>query len=101
MMIVITEKAKKKLGELKTKNIYITLNYIQGPCNDNLCKMIPKIKISLTPENGNYLPLYEKDFNVYSHKLLAESIFKHNDNIVIDYSTLKRSFVVKGITYSF
>jgi len=100
-MIIITERAKKKLKKIKIKDIYIMLKYIQGPCNDNLCKMIPKIEISLTPENINYVLLCEDEFNVYSHKLLAESILKHKDNVVIDYSTLKQSFIVKGITYSF
>lgn len=48
-MISITDKAMKELERKGSDKIYISLKYIQGPCNDNLCKMIPKIEVSLVP----------------------------------------------------
>lgn len=100
-MISITDKAMKELERKGSDKIYISLKYIQGPCGDNLCKMIPKIEVSLVPKNINYVVFQVYDIKVHFHKLLAESILRHQDYVVIDYSSLRKSFNVKGITYSF
>jgi hypothetical protein len=100
-MIIFTQKALKIILKKKIESIYINIIYVMGPCNENLCKMIPKIEITTSPVKTEYV-LYQKDpIKVFINSYLYEKIIKHDDRVLIKYSVVRGKFMAEGITYSF
>ncbi|MBD6955482.1 MAG: hypothetical protein ACP5G5_06105 [Thermoplasmata archaeon] len=100
-MITLGERAVKKIKKMNINSLYINIEYRQGPCNDNLCRMIPVVYVSLRPEGVKYYLIYDVEIKVFVSDNLYRSIIRHRDQIRIDFSPLRKKFVVSGFTYAF
>ncbi|MCL4412065.1 MAG: hypothetical protein M1526_01735 [Candidatus Thermoplasmatota archaeon] len=101
-MIKLTREAREYIVSKNIKEIYIDLRYTKGPCNDNLCKMIPHLEVTLVkPRNSTTIIFEEPELKIFASIPIANSILKHRDNITVSKSKLGRSFRITGITYSY
>ncbi len=101
-MILFTDDAKKFITDSGIREMYLELRYTKGPCNDNLCKMIPHVYVSLEKHKGSYDVVFEDvAVRIFASPPIARSIEKHRDNPVISKSKLGRKLRVSGLTYSF
>ncbi len=101
-MIMLTREAIEYIVSKNIKEIYIDLRYTKGPCNDNLCKMIPHLEVTLVkPRNSTTIIFEEPELKIFASIPIANSILKHRDNITVSKSKLGRSFRITGITYSY
>ncbi|MGC8496984.1 MAG: hypothetical protein ACP5NL_03170 [Thermoplasmata archaeon] len=98
-----TENAKKVIEKENVKELYINIRYVQGPCSDNLCRLIPKIEIdTFKPENIQCYMIYNGLARIYAIQPIKKAIEKYRDTIItINYSKLRNRFTVSGITYSY
>lgn len=97
-----TENAKEIIEEKNIKELYISIRYVQGPCSDNLCKLIPKIEVSTEKhENAQYYPIFDGFIKVYTIQPIIKTIEKYRDKITVNYSRFRNKFTVTGITYSY
>ncbi len=100
--VIFTENAKKVIEKENVKELYIIIKYVQGPCSDNLCRLIPKIEMdTVKAENSQYYMIYEGLPKIYAIQPIKNSIEKHRDVITINYSKFRKRFTVSGITYSY
>lgn len=101
-MIMLTREAREYIVSKNIKEIYIDLRYTKGPCNDNLCKMIPHLEVTLVkPRNSTTIIFEEPELKIFASIPIANSILKHRDNITVSKSKIGRSFRITGITYSY
>ena len=101
-MIVVSTSARKLIESNGIKEIYLELRYTKGPCEDNLCKMIPHVDVSLSKHSNSYLIVYEEpDLTIFAVPPIADSITKHRNDVNISKSGLTNSLRVSGIVYSF
>ncbi|MEM0161000.1 MAG: hypothetical protein QXT62_01185 [Thermoplasmata archaeon] len=97
-----TENARRVIEKENVKELYINIRYVQGPCSDNLCRLIPKIEIdTVKPENIQYFMIYDGLAKIYAIQPIKKAIEKYRDTITINYSKLRNRFTVSGITYSY
>lgn len=101
-MIQVTEEARKVIHERKIREMFLYLKYTKGPCNDNLCKMIPQVVIS-TDKGGfsSFDLLFDDSFKLYSIPPITKTIAKNKGDITIRLSKMGRKIVISGITYHF
>lgn len=101
-MISFTEDARNFLVKKGMKELFLILKYIQGPCTDNLCKLIPKVVVSTEKETySNFTLIYDESVKVYAIPPIAKSIQKHGDLVTIGIYRIGKKFYAKGITQSF
>lgn len=98
-MIIITEKAKNWLKKRKINSLYIYLKYVKGPCDDNLCKIIPIINVSTEPINIEYENVTYDEVKIFIQRLLAKKMINQKEYI-IDFSILMGGLYLKGFTFS-
>lgn len=97
-----TENAKRVIEKENVKELYINIRYVQGPCSDNLCRLIPKIEMhTVKAENAQYYLIYDDFVKIYALQPIKKAIEKYRDVITINYSGLRNRFTVSGITYSY
>ncbi len=100
-MIEFTEAARKYIRERKIENILITIRYVQGPCNDNLCKMIPKLEVKTVLPQNITMELVSDDFvKIFAMPPAAASIRNNRGNIRISLSRLKKTLRIEGVPYT-
>lgn len=101
-MISFTEEAVEYLKKNEIKEIFIFIEYVKGPCSDNLCKMIPKIRIATSmPEKANAILIFPGSVKVFAAPPIAKTIERHRDSPKISLTRIGKKLRVDGITYSF
>lgn len=101
-MIGFSKGTRDVIADAGIKEIYLELRYTKGPCVDHLCKMIPHVEVSFSKHFNSFLLIHEdSDLKVYAVPPVAESIKKHNNEVIISKGKLGKSLKVSGITYSF
>ncbi len=97
----IDRRAIKKIKEMNVKELYISVRYVKGPCNDNLCKMIPLVEVSPLKPDGNILKIYDGNIKIFAIERVYNVITRYGAVITITYQPIKKKFQVKGIPYNF
>jgi hypothetical protein len=101
-LIEFTREAMEFIQEKKIEAIYLTLKYVQGPCSDNLCKMIPRVIVSIDKDpNYSFMQLEENFVKVFAIPPIASSISRHKDAVIIKKTRLGKGLYASGVTYSF
>ncbi|MEM0137843.1 MAG: hypothetical protein QXX91_01545 [Thermoplasmata archaeon] len=75
------------------------MKYVKGPCDDNLCKIIPIINVSTEPINIEYENVTYDEVKIFIQKLLAKKMINQKEYI-IDFSILMGGLYLKGFTFS-
>lgn len=75
-----TENARKIIEKENVKELYMNIKYLQGPCSDNLCRLIPKIEMDTNKaENVQYYLIYEGLTKIYAIAPIKKAIEKYRD----------------------
>ncbi len=99
--ISIDNEAMNFIKNTNIERVYITIKYIKGPCNDNLCKLIPEPEIVYALKDQQAVLLKKGVPTIYCTKPVFDSIQRYGGKITIKYSRLRKKLVVKGLTYNF
>jgi hypothetical protein len=99
--IVITESARKFIKEHNIRDLYIEINYINGPCTDNFCRLIPKPEIVYVKPKQETFLLSEGTVNVFCTRPIIDSLKKFGGELTIKYSSIRRKLVLKDLPYNF
>jgi len=99
-LIVFSDDSIQYLKKKGIKNIYLVLQYVQGPCNDNMCKLIPKVKVETSEPAGTRTDLVSEGIiNVFSAREIAKTIEKQRNTIKISLTRVGERLKVDGLEY--
>ncbi len=101
-MITISKEAADYLSRKGVREIFLVLQYIKGPCNDNLCKIIPKVVVKTEkPKDMSVEIVSENVVKVYAIPPIAKAIKFHRSDQTISLTRVGKKLKIDGIPYAF
>ncbi len=101
-MIKFTKESEEYLQKNRIREIFLVLKYIKGPCNDNLCKMIPKVEIALNaPRETAVIPISDTFVKVFAVPPISKAIKSHKEDQLISLTRVRKRLKIEGIPYAF
>ncbi len=99
--VKIAEGARKFIKKKNIQDLYIEINYIKGPCSDNLCRLIPYPEIVYVKPKQETFLLSEGDVNVFCTRPIIDALKKFGGELIIKYSSVRKKLILKDLPYSF
>jgi hypothetical protein len=101
-LIHLTDRAKDYITENGIREIYLVLKYVRGPCDSNLCRMIPTIQITSSVPDGTRVVLLDSEFvKIYAVPPVANVIRKTRKQPEIGLTRIGKRLKIDGVPYTF